>query len=46
MKFKPPTDFEISKIAELLQIIRKGDNIVFDNKFGVFKITKIGDVGE
>ena len=32
---------EMKKLFELLEAIKKGDTILFDNKYGAFKVTKI-----
>ncbi len=32
---------EWEKLIELMKVIRTGNNIVFDNSDGVFKITKL-----
>ncbi len=36
-------DVSQEQLSELMKTIRVGDDIVFDNEFGVFKIIKLQD---
>ena len=35
------TEEDFKKVQEVMKIIKVGDDIVFDNEFGVFKIIKL-----
>ncbi len=41
MKMDKPNYKTIEQIIEVMQMIEVGDDIVFDNMFGAFKITKL-----
>lgn len=36
----------LEQILELMQIIKVGDDIIFDNMFGAFKLIKLEDKNE